>query len=65
MLHTYVLAECLERLTANENVLTVLGSLPASSDTSVILGSADAAVLNKVLSKNLEIPLKKEQEYII
>ncbi len=39
-------------LTANAEVATVLGSIPASSDTdSKIWKAADEAVLNKVLKK--------------
>ncbi len=43
----------LERLTANAEVATVLGSIPASADTV----AADEAVLNKVLAiKKLKNP---------
>jgi hypothetical protein len=38
------LAEWLERLDANVKVATVLGSIPASSDTN---GAPDEAVVNK------------------
>jgi hypothetical protein len=41
-----------QRLTANAEVATVLGSIPASSDT-----VADEAVTNKVHEKNTKIPL--------
>ncbi len=41
-------AEWLERLTANAEVATVLGSIPASSDTVESEGAADEAVSNKV-----------------
>jgi hypothetical protein len=50
------LAEWLERLTANAVVATVLGSIPASSDT-----VADEAVLNKVSKKQQQkSPFKKK-----
>ncbi len=41
----------LERLPANAEVATVLGSIPASSDTTESEEAADEAVLNKVLKK--------------
>ncbi len=53
-------AEWLERLTANAVVGTVLGSIPASSDTvHAMLGAADEAVLNIVNKKKnpQKIPL--------
>ncbi len=52
------LAEWLERLTANAEVATVLGLIPASSDHSWIWGLADEAVLNKVLKNSQKIPKK-------
>ncbi len=42
-----ILAEWLERLTANAEVATVQGSIPASSDTVESRRAADEAVLNK------------------
>jgi hypothetical protein len=41
----------IERLTANAEVATVLGSIPASADTAESEGAADEAVLNKVHKK--------------
>jgi hypothetical protein len=49
--------EWLERLTANVEVATVLGSIPASSRTQWNLWAADVAVLNKVLKKSKKSPL--------
>ncbi len=46
--HQWDLAEGLERLTVNAVVATVLGSIPASSDTGGIWGAADEALLNIV-----------------
>ncbi len=48
--HWWYLAEWLERLAANAEVATVLGSIPASSDT-VKSDESDEAVPNKVLQK--------------
>ncbi len=42
------IAEWLELLTANAKVATVLGSIPASSDTVEAEGTTDEAVLKKV-----------------
>ncbi len=56
------LAEWLERLTANAVVATVLGSIPASSDTVGSEGRADEALLNIVHKKRKKfkkIPLLK------
>jgi hypothetical protein len=38
-------------LTANAEVTSVLGSIPASSDKVKICGAADEAVVNKVVKK--------------
>jgi hypothetical protein len=46
-------AEWLERPTVNAVVATVLGSIPASSDTVEFEGAADATVLNTVHKKSL------------
>ncbi len=56
------LAEWLERLTAKAVVATVLGSIPASSDTVESEGRADEAVLKIVHKKikNKKIPIKKK-----
>ncbi len=45
--------DCLT-ITTNADVTTVLGSIPASSDTSRIWGAADEAVLNVVTKKYFE-----------
>jgi hypothetical protein len=52
------LADWLERLTIKAVVATVLGSIPASSDT-VKLGAADETVLNTVHKKPKISPFKK------
>ena len=52
-------AEWLERLTANAEVATVLGSTQAYSDTVKFFGVVDEAVLNKVLEKIKNISLLK------
>ncbi len=56
------LAEWFERLTANAVVATVLGSIPASSDTVESEGAADEAVLN-IVHKKKKSPLKKKNYY--
>ncbi len=47
----------IERLTANAEFTTVLGSIPASSDTVESEGRPDEAVLNKVMKKSEKFPL--------
>ncbi len=47
------LAEWLERLTANAKVVTVLGSIPASSEHTGIWVAANEAQLNKVHKKKI------------
>jgi hypothetical protein len=47
----FSLVEWLERLAGNTKVATVLGGIPASSDTVECEGAVDEAVLNNVLKK--------------
>jgi hypothetical protein len=49
------LLKWLERLTANAKVATILGSIPASSDTVESKGQPNEAVVNKVHTKNESI----------
>ncbi len=62
MFQGWDLAQWFERLTVNVKDATVLGSIPASFDTSGIWGTADDTVLNKYLpylfKKIPKIPLK-------
>jgi hypothetical protein len=51
------LAEWLERLTANAEVVLVLRSIPASSDTVESKGSANLVALNNVLKNPAKNPL--------
>ncbi len=53
------LSEWLERLTVNAVVATVVGLIPASSDTVESEGAADETVLNKVHKRPKNPPLKK------
>jgi hypothetical protein len=53
--------EWLERLTANVEVATVLGFIPASSPTQRNLWAADDAVLNKVLKNKKGPPVKEKK----
>jgi hypothetical protein len=52
------LADWLKRLAANANVSTVLGSIPASSDTVENCGAANEAVFNNVHKKEKKIKIK-------
>ncbi len=58
------LAERLERLAVNATVATVLGSVPASSDTVESDGAAEEAVLNNVHKKIQKIPFCKKSLHI-
>ncbi len=51
------LSEWLERMTSNADVVTVLFSIPASSDTLESEGSANLVALNNVLKKPAKNPL--------
>ncbi len=51
-----------ECLTANANVATVLGSIPASSDTAESEGRQMETVLNEVVKKSQKSSVKKRKE---
>ncbi len=59
------LAEWIERIKANADVVTVLRSIPASSDTVDSEGSANLAVLNNVLKTRQKPPFNQYLDHDI